>query len=534
MVNPRLLPSSNTFDLATRVSLKQPQMKTIKYDHHTLNALVKSPETLAKDWKISIKHIFEKFAFLIDYQKFIQWCQTNLLLPLIRLDDEEKKINASDNEDDYYVYQRHLDRCIALLNDLKRGTISMTLLPPSNQEMQPSTSSAIRASLAGKTHRLMLNFPIRIGVFLGAKKRKTTVPTTRHVSSTLEQPLSSSSATSPCTPATINEPEMSYQSPELPVSEETPLAIVEEVSAEEKLANDAEDDDGIGSMPMVAAVEEDPVVQGLGSSEIDASFLIVTSTDGEDGKIHLDDTLPSCSSGYESAAALTNVDMNIAHHSSSEDDDEDTNPTTRSREHSSSCQSEQSLPPILSTVSTNIPFDDETKANPRQETSSPVTPPIDSELPPISHQARQRDRQGKYQVRSRSPTPRFAKRKRPADELVLAANTITSDQIEQHLRTLLMPTNEQRRTRTRPIKTPSRLVEEIPSNHSIKTIEPDSNVFEMLSTSPTSSITDPTNVSRSSNSHEPTISQHQPCTYNVTISNKPNKLGLTIKKVVQR
>ena len=32
-------------------------------------------------------------------------------------------------------------------------------------------------------------------------------------------------------------------------------------------------------------------------------------------------------------------------------------------------------------------------------------------------------------------------------------NTITSDQIEQHLRTLLMPTNDQqRRTRTRPIK----------------------------------------------------------------------------------
>ena len=541
VVNPRLLPSSNAFDFATKVSAKQAQMKTIKYDHHTLNAFVKSPEISTKDWKISIKHIFEQFAFAIDYPKFIQWCQTNLLLPLIKLDDEERKISTCDNEDDYYVYQRHLDRCIALLNDLKRGTISMTLLPPSDQEMQPSPSSVVKSSLAGMSYPFPWSFSIELEAFPGAKKRKTTVPTTRHVSSTQESLQSSS----PCPSATINEPEapsqeMSHQSPELPVGEETTLTIVEDILPDEELVND--DDDDVDSMPIVATVEEEQsTVQGCESSDIDPSFLIVASTDGEDGKIHLDETLPSCSSGYESAAALTNVDMNVAHHSSSDDDedDDDTNSTARSREHSSSCQSEQSLLPILSAVSSNIPLtatednDDETKRNPRQEPSSPVTTLIDSQLPPISHQPRQRDRQGKFQVRSRSPTPRYAKRKRLSEDPSPSANTITSDQIEHHLRTLLMPTNEQRRTRTRPIKTPTRLVEEIASYHSIKTIEPESNVFDILSSSPTPPTTD-SSVSGSSNSHEPTISQHQPCTYNVTISNKPNKLGLTIKKVVQR
>ena len=54
--------------------------------------------------KYQLKQIFKQFVFDINYDKFIQWCQTNLLLPLIKLDDEEKKIlNDNDNNDDYYV-----------------------------------------------------------------------------------------------------------------------------------------------------------------------------------------------------------------------------------------------------------------------------------------------------------------------------------------------------------------------------------------------------------------------------------------------
>jgi len=91
-----------------------------------------------------------------------------------------------------------------------------------------------------------------------------------------------------------------------------------------------------------------------------------------------------------------------------------------------------------------------------------------------------------------------------------------------------MATNETRRTRTRPVKTPTRLVEEIHTNNnnnSIKTIEPDTNVFDILSS--------PTTIDTISN-NEPTENSQQLCTtYNVIISNKPNKLGLTIKKVVQ-
>jgi len=224
-------------------------------------------------------------------------------------------------------------------------------------------------------------------------------------------------------------------------------------------------------MPVVDTVEEEQPIQ----SDMNSSFLIIESNEGDDGKIHLDDTLPSCSSGYESAAALTNVDINTANNPSSDDDDDDgTNSTTRSREHSSSCQSEQSLIPILSTVSSNS----------MEQEKNHLSPVI------TNQKRRQRDRNGKFRTHSRSPTPRNLKKMRSSDEQDSSSNTITSDQIEQHLRTLLMPANEQRRTRTRPIKTPTRLVEEI---HSIKTTEPDTNVFDLLSTSSSTTIATDTN-----------------------------------------
>jgi hypothetical protein len=146
VINPLLLPSTTNPEL----SIKKCQIKIIKYDNHSLNAIIKSSDQSINDSKISIKKIFEEFLFDINYEKFIQWCQINLLLPLIKLDEEEKQIlNDNNNNDDYYVYYRHLNRCIELLNDLKRGTISMTLLPPSNDESQQQTGP-IKSQLAGK------------------------------------------------------------------------------------------------------------------------------------------------------------------------------------------------------------------------------------------------------------------------------------------------------------------------------------------------------------------------------------------------
>ena len=319
-------------------------------------------------------------------------------------------------------------------------------------------------------------------MYVGAKKRKTTVPTTRHVS-----PLGPS--TSPSL---------------LPSTNETVPLPSEQQSTMESPLDD--------TMPVVDAVEEEeqPPPQAM-QSDMNSSFLIAESNECDDGKIHLDDTLPSCSSGYESAAALTNVDINTVHHPSSDDDE--TNSTTRSREHSSSCQSEQSIAPVVSSMSSN----EQEKIH-----SSPV----------ISHpKFRQRNGQMKSRARSRSPTPRLQKKTRSSDEQNSSSNTITSDQIEQHLRTLLMPSNEQRRTRTRPIKTPTRLVEEIPaSNHYLKPTEPDTNLLDRLSTSSPTTTTSTTE----STSHESNRNFHESCTYNVTISNKPNKLGFTIKKVIQR
>ena len=111
---------------------QQGEIKVINFNNRLLNAIVKSSDVPKNDWKISIREIFQQFSFDIDYQKFIQWTQTNLLLPpLLKLDDEEKKLisNHSHDDEDSYIHQRHLERCFALLNDLRRGTISMTLLP---------------------------------------------------------------------------------------------------------------------------------------------------------------------------------------------------------------------------------------------------------------------------------------------------------------------------------------------------------------------------------------------------------------------
>ncbi|CAF5001426.1 unnamed protein product [Rotaria socialis] len=92
-----------------------------------------------------------------------------------------------------------------------------------------------------------------------------------------------------------------------------------------------------------------------------------------------------------------------------------------------------------------------------------------------------------------------------------------------------MSSNEKKRPRIRPIKTSTtnHTIENVNANtnndNSVKTIEQDTNVFDILSSSITgeSIITD----------DDPT--QSQSCTYNVVITDKPNKLGLTIKKIAQ-
>jgi hypothetical protein len=127
-------------------SIKHSEIKSISFDKYSFNAIVKSSNQSSNDWKISMKEIFEKFSFDIDYQKFIQWCQTNLLLPLIKLDEEESKIVQNIQQDEYFIYQQHLDRCVELLKDLQRGTISMILLSSDNYESQQLT---VKSPLAG-------------------------------------------------------------------------------------------------------------------------------------------------------------------------------------------------------------------------------------------------------------------------------------------------------------------------------------------------------------------------------------------------
>ncbi|CAF0872278.1 unnamed protein product [Rotaria sordida] len=478
--------------LSIQKSVQQPDIKTIIYDNHVLNAIVKSSDISINDWKISVQEIFQKFSFNIDYQKFIQWCQTNLLLPLIKLDEDENQIikNNQDDDNDYYVYKRNLDRCIELLNDIKRGSISMTLLPSSsNNEIQQQ--SMVKSPLAG------------------AKKRKTTMPTTRHIS-----PISTPNEINPLS-NTIPQ-ELDYPSPELPLPDEITQSITDEMSVKSPndqvtfptinddnnnnnnnnnntTTNNNNDDDDDDRMPVVASVEEEQPIEESIRTELDTSFIIVDSNDCNDEIIQLDDETLSCSSDYVSSAIINNININI------HEDDEQTNSTIYSREHSSSCPS---------TISRNSSM-------------------ISSKKQSKTNKKRQRNKNGKLQTQSRSITSRNIKKKCSINDQSLLVTVITKDKIEQHLRTLFMSSNEQKRTRTRPIKTPTRLVEEINTNnnnHTINMIEPDTNVFDILS----SSITNET-----INNNEPIQNHNQSCTYNVIITDNPNKLGLTIKKVVQ-
>ena len=266
-------------------------------------------------------------------------------------------------------------------------------------------------------------------------------------------------------------------SAEVPLVEEPVKSPIHEIPMEvsnEPVTCPVVDDDDI--MPVVASVEEEqPIIDETKPSTTETTFLIVESTDGNDERIQLDDVIPS----------------SIVPEPSQETDDDDDDDENEE---------------IQTTISTQSPSIPQKKTN----------------------RKRQRNGYVKSRSRGRSSTSRVLKKSRPmAEETNLDENNslvmiITSEKIEQYLRTLFMTTNDSKRTRTRPVKTPTRLVEEI-NSISMKTVESDSNVFDILSSSTPTDIIDQAELTETS---------PQSCTYNVVASTKSNKLGLTIKKVV--
>ncbi|CAF3379261.1 unnamed protein product [Rotaria sp. Silwood1] len=121
--------------------IRDKQLLSQKLPHQSIDNHNLSRETKESGW-VQINNVFVPYI-------------VKLKLRESELDDEEKKFlnnnNNNNNDDDYYVDYRHLDRCIELLNDLKRGTISMTLLPSSNTEsqQQQQQTASIKSQLAG-------------------------------------------------------------------------------------------------------------------------------------------------------------------------------------------------------------------------------------------------------------------------------------------------------------------------------------------------------------------------------------------------
>ncbi|CAF1088225.1 unnamed protein product [Adineta ricciae] len=447
---------------------QQVEIKTIYYEHYSLSAIVKSVDTPVNDWKISIRNILQQFSVDIDYHKFVQLVQANSLLRLTKLDEDERRFMKAHSimngeSEDYYIFQQHLERCIALLNDLKHGSIDITCSSSSNNELQRQQ-------------------PLPKASSIGAKKRKTVAP------STSLTPLAISNETDPLVETSSRDtgPSLPNGSDALIVNDTNVKSPHHQATC--PIVSDHDDDDDDDMMPVVAFVEEEQPLEGLSQVDVDNSFVIVDSSDCNDERIQLDDTNPSYSSGYESSIALTNTDT----HNHEENDEN--NSFTDSKSQSSRKSVNDSM--FLTMTQTRI------------------------------NKKRQRYKFGKSRIRPRSITPRVVKKPRSMEEDFSLVTVITHDQIERHLRTLFMPLNELRRTRTRSVKTPSRLGEETPilldDDNSGATTEADSNVFDIL-TSPT--------TPEPKHDVESNEEVHSPYTDNVINANKSNKLGVTIKKV---
>ena len=123
-----------------------PEIKTVMFHQHSFSGIVRSPDLPVHRWKISLKQMCKRLSPSIEYEKFLQWCQTNSLVPLLRLDEDERKVVQVNDSDDFYIYHEHFDRCLDLLNDLQHGSIGMTLLPSS------SSLPADKISFAGNAN----------------------------------------------------------------------------------------------------------------------------------------------------------------------------------------------------------------------------------------------------------------------------------------------------------------------------------------------------------------------------------------------
>ena len=376
------------------------EIKTVMFHQYSFNALVRSADLPVHRWKISLREICQRFSPSVDYQRFLQWCQTNSLVPLLQLDDDERKMFPTNDGQDFYIYHKHFDRCLDLLNDLQRGSISMTLLPSSSS---PATEKLALA---------------------GAKKRKHPQSTPRH-----QSPVRSDEHVQP--------------SPK-PASPIIPPVVDEFYN---------EDDD---KMPVVVTVEEEQTIDEIDPIPPELRLVIAETNNGDEERIRFDDTISACA-----------------------------------------------IEPVVEVVP--APKPEETAVLPEE----PVPDP------PVKQQKAIRLK--KTRARSRSSTSPRCKKQRSTENLSPTVKIITMDRIEHHLRTLSTPCEEKLLAQSKSVKTPTRLLEEIPSSDINSSLCPVPSPSRTVDTHP-----DPESVDE----------EHPSCTYNVMISNASNKLGLTIKKVL--
>ncbi|CAF0775005.1 unnamed protein product [Didymodactylos carnosus] len=320
----------------------RPEIRSFQIRRRPFYGIVKSPETPIGDWKIPSSHILNQFASTITINTFLKLCDNEFDIKLVLLDNDEKSLVSHHvglcSPDECFIYHRDLERCIELLLSYKRILQSLSTtnyalpsfpshspeIPVQNEQCVNTPSLPLHLMPETTVTQSQKTQP-------AARKRKATVPATRIPSNTLDEKcqqqqqmtvVNSNSISSP-----INSDRSSTPQPPVEISESMILSSV--ISPDEEpyhqlnietveksppvIATDTADDNEPNLLLLTPTFDSTGVsnsFDAVSSSSPLKSISTINHPDDEGPsqfiievipKNHTSDTIPSCSSGYESS-----------------------------------------------------------------------------------------------------------------------------------------------------------------------------------------------------------------------------------------
>ncbi|CAF0834788.1 unnamed protein product [Didymodactylos carnosus] len=316
----------------------RPEIRSFQIRRRPFYGIVKNPETPIGEWKIPTTHILNQFASTIPIETFLQLCDNEFQIKLVRLDDDEKSLVSHHvgrcSADEYFIYHRDLERCIEQLLTYKQILLSLSTanypsFPLHSPEMPVHENQRhVDATLLSPSLTQENTVSQTQKVQPAARKRKATVPVTRLPSNVLDEKSQQQQQVTVSNLNSIKSSIISDQS----TSPQPHVEMLEQVSLPSMISTNEELDSQLYDemierssldIPAVATSQNEPnlylttpisdstgtpnLFDALSSSpiksisitpddEYPAQFSIETIS-----KNHISDTIPSCSSGYESS-----------------------------------------------------------------------------------------------------------------------------------------------------------------------------------------------------------------------------------------